>query len=216
MTLEEALAEIEKQKAELTKVAERLSNAESLIGRQGTELGDLRKLKTENEGKVKDLETENAELKKKISEAGGTPPGNKQEEDDPDKLEANLNESQVKVLDEAWKRAPAETRQRIVADPKARLAFIREAMTVAPTAPDTWRKATRKDDAASKPNVEDDIKALFGRHRPTRTVPAAGRPGTVLEATGREEEGAANRPVLNPSDVSGSLRRLREQRSSKE
>lgn len=210
MTLEEALAEIEKLKGEAAKVGERLANAEALIGRQGTELGDLRKHKTESESTITTLKSEKAALEQKIS-GGARPAGGQQNGDeDPDKLEASLTESQARVLDEAWAKAPRETRERIVSDPKVRLAFIKEAMQIAPTAPDTWRKTTPKAEQVLR--VEDEIKNLFGKHRQNRSTPLPGRAGSVREAGGREGESGA-KVELNPSDVSGSLRRMREQRT---
>lgn len=216
MTLEEALVEIERLKQENTNTTSRLTNAEGLIGRQGVELGDLRKFKTENEPVITTLRAEIVTLKETISKGGFTTTGHKQgEEEDPDKLEAELKPEQVKLLDEAWGRAPEETRKSISSDPKVRVAFIREAMKIASPAPETWRKSTRQAEEVKGTKIEDSVKELFDRHRPTRTQPSAGRAGSVREAGGGGG-GEAERPSLNPSDVSGSLRRMRESKKSKE
>lgn len=208
MTLEEALAEIAKLKEDATKLNERFVNAESVIGRQGVELGDLRKYKTEASATITTLTGDIETLKKE--KGGSTTAGNQQtEEADPDKLEAALTKDQATVLDEAWKRAPEETRKRIVSDPKVRVAFIQEAAKVASTVPDTWRKTTRQVEDTSRSTV-DEIKNLFSQHRPNRSTPTAGRAGAVREAAGREGGSGDEIPALNPSDISGSLRKRRE------
>jgi len=219
MTLEEALAkvkELEGQIAALKQKADRLDNAESLIGRQGVELGDLRKSKTELDAMVKALSDEKTALEKKLSESGGgKPTGTPQDEEkELEKLESGLTKEQETILDEAFQRAPEDMRRRIASDPKVKLSFIREAVTRVPSVPGTWRKTTQREEGS--PRLEDEIKDLFARHRPMRNTPAAGRAGAVREAAGGGEGEAGNRPVLNPNDVTGSLRRARERRKAKE
>lgn len=221
MTLEEALAKIadlEKSngdlQARLTTAEGRVTNAEALIGRHSKEVGDLRK---ENEtlkgqaAKAVLLETELNELKAK---GGVTPAGGQQEEPDVDELESGITEDQQKILDAAFERATPEQKLKIANDKTVRAAFLKQAIERAAPVPVTWRKPQRKaDDGRGGGGAGmEDIKALFDFSRRKPTQPIVPRSAGVREAAGRVVDERAGRSILNPNDVSGSLRRSREQR----
>jgi len=199
--LEEKQKKFDEVQAELEKQKGIVENAQALVKKQADETGENRRvssdatkaLVTALEEKRK-AEEDFAKVSEELAEAKKQGPTEAKEESDEDKtadeIEAELTKDEQAKLDEVWKDAPEEAKQRIKSDDDLRKKFLAKAKAavVADIESDLsdWRKKPAQQ--SSKPGGGDELDKLFNLRKKSASYhPDGPRSGPARPARRTDE-----------------------------
>lgn len=185
-TIEDLLADRDKTAEQRDHFKEHNEKAQKIIQRQGSELGDLRKMA----GKPS---TEKSE-----SEEGGNS-GSSGNEPTLEELEKTLTPEQREAAEIAFQNATDEEKEAFVANPETRKKLLIEAKRSIRSVPNSLFGSSSGGDSGSESVSADDqrIRELFNTVKSRSTFYPQGSGGGTVHATGGEAETTSGyqRPV---------------------